>query len=131
MMSFFHLSQVSEAALTHEKNFKIFYKYFAICAFVDVLPRGKKQTSVLLCTSSYFSVLLCTSSYFSVLLCTSSYFSVLLGTSLYFFVLLCTSLYFSVLLRTSLHFTILLWEYVKSFSLKNRTKMFCYWEQSF
>ena len=50
--------------------------------------------------------------------------SVLLCTSLYFFVLPCTSSYFFVL-------HIRLWEYAKSFSLKNRTKMFHYWEQHF
>ncbi len=55
--------------------------------------RGKKQTSVLLCTSLYFCVLLCTSLYFSVFLCTSLYFVVLRCTSLYFVVLLCTSRY--------------------------------------
>ena len=59
--------------------------------------RGKRQTSVLLCTSLYFLVLPCTSLYFIVLHCTSlyfMYFSVLHCTSLYFIVLRCTSLYF-------------------------------------
>jgi hypothetical protein len=65
------------------------------------IARGKKRTSVLLCTSQYFFVLLRTSSYFFILLGTSRYFLVLLGTSWYFSVLLGTSWYFLVLLYLS------------------------------